>query len=119
MDNGDKNIQTDKSEKEEDKKKLYRLRRRTEFSAYIVKVFFALAIMIFGVEYLAYTQLFPMKSDDPNNWGLTGDFFGGTLNPLLQFIIILMLFWSTRIQQEELGEIRQELKENRMSQRFY
>jgi uncharacterized membrane protein len=35
-------------------------------------------------------------------FGAFGDFIGGTLNPLLQFVVISMLFWSIQVQRKEL-----------------
>jgi len=47
------------------------------------------------------------------DFGTFGDFVGGLMNPMLQFIVISMLFWSIHIQQSELKETRKELKQSR------
>jgi hypothetical protein len=42
--------------------------------------------------------------------GPVGDFFGGTVNPILTFISICLLLWSIKIQRDELREARIEMK---------
>lgn len=43
------------------------------------------------------------------DFGAFGDFFGGLTNPLLQFIVITMLFWSIQVQRKELQATRDTL----------
>ena len=43
-------------------------------------------------------------------FGSFGDFVGGIMNPLLQFIVIAMLFWSIDIQRKELSATNNTLK---------
>ncbi|NDW20006.1 hypothetical protein [Alteromonas hispanica] len=65
--------------------------------------FFVFSIVIYGVRFWGY------------QWGETeqfsqfGDFLGGTLNPLLSFITILLLVLSIRYQLEELRLTRFEI----------
>lgn len=55
-------------------------------------------------------------------FGTFGDFIGGTLNPLLQFVVISMLLWSIQVQRRELAvanetllETKKELKETKVA----
>lgn len=65
-----------------------------------------LAIVIAAVSILAscltYTLFFANTpiSDNPERWGQLGDYLGGTLNPILSFISILLLTRSLNIQSE-------------------
>ena len=43
------------------------------------------------------------------DFGAFGDFVGGLMNPLLQFIVISMLFWSIQVQRQELKATRDTL----------
>lgn len=47
-------------------------------------------------------------SRDPMEWGVIGDFFGGTLNPILAFASFIALLYTIRIQSEELRLTREE-----------
>lgn len=42
-----------------------------------------------------------------------GDFFGGTLNPLLTFLTIVLLIWSINVQLHELKLTRKEMEDTR------
>ncbi|MBE0378503.1 hypothetical protein [Pseudoalteromonas prydzensis] len=53
--------------------------------------------LIVGV-FISYFGVGPAKS--LADWGATGDFFGGLLNPLLTFCSILILIYSLRLQQK-------------------
>ncbi|OUR89888.1 hypothetical protein A9Q81_20740 [Gammaproteobacteria bacterium 42_54_T18] len=44
-----------------------------------------------------------------SDFGAFGDFIGGLMNPLLQFIVIAMLFWSIQVQRQELQATRDTL----------
>ncbi|MDD5229036.1 MAG: putative phage abortive infection protein [Methylococcales bacterium] len=52
-------------------------------------------------------------SDDNGNWGTFGDFFGGTLNPILSFLALMVLLRTFSMQREELDLQREELKETK------
>lgn len=41
-----------------------------------------------------------------------GDYFGGVLNPILTFATVILLYFSIRIQDKELNEIRREQERN-------
>lgn len=49
-------------------------------------------------------------SENPEIWGQFGDYFGGTLNPLLSFFAFLALLFTIVIQHEALELSREELK---------
>lgn len=44
-----------------------------------------------------------------SDFGAFGDFVGGLMNPLLQFIVIAMLFWSIHVQRQDLQATRETL----------
>lgn len=48
-----------------------------------------------------------------SDWGATGDFFGGILNPILSFSTVLLLIVSLRMQLKELSLTREEMALNR------
>ena len=48
-----------------------------------------------------------------SDWGATGDFFGGILNPILSFSTVLLLIFSLRMQLKELSLTREEMTLNR------
>lgn len=70
---------------------------------FLVSVSFSVAIIFF----IFSTKDSPLKV---NEIGQIGDFFGGTLNPLLTFITVALLIWSIRFQMDELKATREELK---------
>lgn len=79
----------------------------------IVYLTLAFVSLVGVFELFTYFSSFPGAENSHEAWGTTGDFFGGTLNPLLQFVVIAMLFLSIHIQKNELRETRQELIESR------
>ncbi|MBB1329824.1 hypothetical protein H5087_10745 [Pseudoalteromonas sp. SR43-7] len=48
-----------------------------------------------------------------SDWGATGDFFGGILNPILSFSTVLLLIFPLRMQLKELSLTREEMTLNR------
>jgi hypothetical protein len=76
-----------------------------------VKLIWGIVIAVFGIAIIIYILKFgwplPISSlGTLEQFGSFGDFIGGLMNPLLQFIVIAMLLWSIRVQQFELGETR-------------
>lgn len=49
-------------------------------------------------------------SKENDKWGTFGDFFGGTVNPILGFISFIALITTIRLQLQELSQTRAELK---------
>lgn len=56
-------------------------------------------------------------SESPASWGVTGDFFGGILNPVVAYFAFYWLTKSVRLQKEELLETRNSLDEATLAQR--
>ncbi len=56
-------------------------------------------------------------SKDAARWGTFGDFFGGTLNPILSFLALIIVLKTYLSQQEELQETRKILKEQSETQK--
>lgn len=52
-------------------------------------------------------------SKDPGNWGVFGDFTGGVLNPLLNFITIYLLIKSLNFQERQIEIAKSEADEAR------
>jgi|GEM_PF-2003609 len=85
---------------------------------WFVVIIFLLAISIY-IDRFGF--FFPLETlGTLEQFGSFGDFVGGMMNPLLQFIVIAMLFWSIQIQQRELAltnetlqATREEIKESR------
>lgn len=49
-------------------------------------------------------------SHNKNDWGVFGDFIGGTLNPLFAFLSLFAIIYTIRIQTQELEFSRKELE---------
>lgn len=49
-------------------------------------------------------------TDEAQNWGTVGDFFGGILNPIFALFAFYWLTYSVRLQIKELKETRNELR---------
>lgn len=56
-------------------------------------------------------------SDDNAKWGTFGDFVGGTLNPILSFLALVIVLKTYLSQQEELQATRKILKEQTETQK--
>lgn len=71
----------------------------------------AVLIATLIVPIVAYVSKFSGNgfSDEPEQWGQMGDFFGGLLNPILAFASFMALLYTIRIQSEELRLTREEL----------
>ena len=50
------------------------------------------------------------KEDYVSTWGAFGDFVGGTLNPLIGFISVLLLFATWNLTRKTLNFTKKELK---------
>ncbi len=50
---------------------------------------------------------------DASAWGAVGDFFGGVLNPFFSILTIYLLVKSLRLQNQELNDATEELKQTR------
>ncbi|MDO5357443.1 MAG: putative phage abortive infection protein [Conchiformibius sp.] len=52
-------------------------------------------------------------SQDAGNWGTFGDYFGGTLNPILGFISFMALLYTIKLQRDSIELQNQELQATR------
>lgn len=57
-------------------------------------------------------------ADKADVWGQFGDYLGGSLNPLLSFITILLLIKSMNLQKQENADLREEVNENRRTEKL-
>ena len=56
-------------------------------------------------------------TEDPAAWGTFGDYIGGTINPALSFLSLIMLIRSVSLQNDANQDLRKELKVNEKSER--
>lgn len=75
------------------------------------------AIILVLVVFLSYVYNFYYVldyeiSDDPSNWALLGDYFGGVLNPLLSFVTLILLVKSLSLQNNANKALREEIDSN-------
>lgn len=57
-------------------------------------------------------------ADDSAIWGQFGDYMGGSLNPILSFISIILLIKSLNLQNQANFDLRDEVKENRKTEKL-
>lgn len=77
-----------------------------------IKVFLLIYFVVFGLMVSSYIAKFGMSlSVEHDRWGQFGDFFGGILNPLTSFFTLIVAVFVWRLQQTELLETKQTLKE--------
>ncbi|EIU2834820.1 TPA: hypothetical protein L4810_006776 [Pseudomonas aeruginosa] len=60
-----------------------------------------------------YANFGGAPSKNPGNWGVFGDYTGGVLNPLLNFITIYLLIKSLNFQEKQIEIARSEAEEAR------
>jgi hypothetical protein len=75
---------------------------------FAVSIFFSFIIL--GAAVFDLKNLINFQPDFAK-FGAVGDFLGGILNPILAFLVLLVLLGTTRLQKEELNETRKELHE--------
>lgn len=75
---------------------------------------FSIAIWAFAVAAFVYFINFHSGWGNQEQFGQFGDFIGGTLNPFLSFLTIVLLIWSIRIQMYELRLTRREMEKTRI-----
>jgi hypothetical protein len=80
----------------------------------------ATAILIIIAFYLA--NFFPIfgtqLSGDTAVWGQFGDYIGGTLNPILSFVSVVLLIRSLTLQNEANDALKKELKNSEKTENF-
>ncbi|MFQ2624533.1 hypothetical protein ACK3YV_17115, partial [Aeromonas caviae] len=55
-------------------------------------------MIVLGLYYYQFGAGPTTLSDEKDVWGQFGDYFGGTLNPILSFMSVLLLIKSVRLQ---------------------
>ncbi|WJN58537.1 hypothetical protein OH686_07295 [Pseudomonas sp. SO81] len=79
-----------------------------------------LLILIVLLSYIFqfYYRLDYAVSSNPEHWGQLGDYIGGTLNPLLSFISIILLIQSLTLQTEANKGLRVEVELTRKTEKL-
>lgn len=88
------------------------MRRYILGAAAIIITVFVFYIGKFGLD-LGYGL-----SDDSAVWGQFGDYMGGSLNPILSFISIVLLLKSLRLQNQSNLDLREELNDNKKAEKL-
>ena len=57
-------------------------------------------------------------AQDPAVWGTFGDYVGGTVNPVLSFLSLILLIRSVTLQNDANHDLRKELKENEKTEQI-
>ncbi|WP_426167436.1 hypothetical protein [Pseudoduganella sp. R-34] len=57
-------------------------------------------------------------ADDSAIWGQFGDYMGGSLNPILSFISIVLLIKSLNLQNQANVDLREELKDSKQTEKL-
>ncbi|MCG9761151.1 hypothetical protein L1D50_18795 [Pseudoalteromonas sp. Isolate6] len=115
----------DKSLYQQEQHQELKLEQSSKIVTRIMLTITILAIIVIGCAIILYldgfSSLLPRTSDAKNleslrgQFGAFGDFFGGTLNPLLTFFTIVLLVCSLSLQSQELKASRTELRRTRKS----
>lgn len=93
---------------EEKEKKLKQREKAFDYVFYIV-LFFTVVVAIFYWFNFRGSSF----SSKPEDWGVFGDYMGGTLNPLLAFFSFMLLLLNLKLQREQLDNAEEQLKLNR------
>lgn len=93
---------------EEKEKKLKQREKAFDYVFYIV-LFFAVVVAI--LYWFNFRE--SSFSSKPEDWGVFGDYMGGTLNPLLAFFSFMLLLLNLKLQREQLDNAEEQLKLNR------
>lgn len=73
----------------------------------------ALFMFAFVLAFYLYYFHSQVISEDVSKWGVFGDFIGGTLNPFLSFLALVILLRTFSMQKKELSLQRKELKKTK------
>lgn len=75
----------------------------TKFIRILLYVFISLSFISIGLLTFAYFSVFGGPySDNINDWGFSGSFFGGIIGTLLTFVTTLLLIYSSYQQHKEI-----------------
>src|SRR4051812_28622631 len=76
-------------------------------------------ILIIAIYSAKFFPIFGAQlSEDTAVWGQFGDYIGGTLNPILSFISVVLLIQSLKLQNEANEALKAELKESEKTENF-
>jgi uncharacterized membrane protein len=79
-----------------------------------IKLILAAAIIVFLSVCIVFFVTFPGEiPTSRENWGQFGDYFGGTLNPILSFFSLIILVLNLTLQSKQLELTRQELNNSK------
>lgn len=89
--------------------------KRTDTAYQELKKMFTVLFILIAIVILAYVFNFRHSpiSKSPEAWGQLGDYFGGTINPIISLCALIGLLVSIVIQREALSNSREELKNSR------
>lgn len=94
-------------------KKVTKENKEYDYKKLVLWVLFWVALILIaalGVYITKFGVFLPLDTlGTLEQFGSFGDFIGGLMNPLLQFIVIAMLFWSIQVQRQELKATRDTL----------
>lgn len=84
------------------------------------RIFAAIAMSLVGLIYaIKFGGFFDEPTDnDFAKWGQFGDYMGGSLNPILSFISIMLLIKSLILQNQTNEDLRDELSENKKNEKL-
>lgn len=87
-----------------------------------ILLWIAIPIALFAIIFFIYQYInafgFALPVDDKGQnsigaWGTFGDYFGGTLNPILAFCSFLALLYTINLQNQQLKKTDEQLKQNK------
>ncbi|WP_236209232.1 hypothetical protein [Pseudomonas tohonis] len=84
----------------------------------VISALLAIVVVIASYVWNFYFTLKYGVSSDPAIWGQLGDYLGGTLNPLLSFISIVLLIRSLRLQNQANAGLIDEIENTRKTEKI-
>jgi uncharacterized membrane protein len=106
------------SEKQEQERIAFEQWLEDHWLIFLMAGLLIIAIIVTGTVAFFYLQqqpsIFPV-SNNRGDWGVTGDFFGGILNPVFAFLGLIMLLATLYQSQKELALTREELASSRVA----
>ena len=84
-----------------------RSKKASTGTLWLIVILIVIALLSTGLAIYKYTDvvggLFP-NVPERGIWGVTGDFFGGILNPILAFCSLIALLYTVHLNKQELEE---------------
>ena len=92
----------------------FKITERALYSLFVTAFWCVLIVLAIGIgfTFLKYFGIDFLNDIKINHIGALGDFFGGTLNPILTFLTFVGLLITIVLQQAELSEARKEFKKS-------